>query len=298
MNSQESNNMKIIKATYGNQDCTDAVRSKVKDGKLVIRANNDIIGDPSVGRTKRLIVIFEINGETTTESVLEGGVLAVPKSKTNKLGIFYSNNNNSKIFPVIQASLESIRVAAENKADIMTCMWQNEPKNPFVEYIAWTKTSSHLNQLLQIMQLLYTAREVGVYDYVSFLEHDVLYPEGYFDFPEFEHGIVYTNMNYKGINKDGYQPLGQRDEPFHQMTMRFNDAIKHCESILPNALVTNSGNIESDKVVRKQWKCKNSAIHINHGLHFTSHYNVYKKNNLYTNDPYWGDHSKWQYLFQ
>jgi hypothetical protein len=224
--------------------------------------------------------------------------LIFPKTKSNKLGIFYSNNNNSKIFPAIQASLESIRVAALDKADIMTCMWQSEPKNPFVEHLAWTKTSSHLNQLLQIMQLLYTAREVGVYDYVSFLEHDVLYPEGYFDFPEFEHGIVYTNMNYKGINKDGYQPLGQRDEPFHQMTMRFNDAIKHCESILPNALVTNSGNIESDKVVRKQWKCKNSAIHINHGLHFTSHYNVYKKNNLYTNDPYWGDHSKWQYLFQ
>ena len=298
MKSQACNNMNIIKATYGGVDCTSIIQLKVKNDKLIVRADNNIIGDPAVGSVKTLNVTIEFNGEMITESVPEGILLIFPKTKSNKLGIFYSNNNNSKIFPAIQASLESIRVAALDKADIMTCMWQSEPKNPFPEYLAWTKTSSHLNQLLQIMQLLYTAREVGVYDYVSFLEHDVLYPEGYFDFPEFEHGMVYTNMNYKGINKDGYQPLGQRDEPFHQMTMRFNDAIKHCESILPNALVTNNGNIESDKVVRKQWKCKNSAIHINHGLHFTSHYNVYKKNNLYTNDPYWGDHSKWQHLFE
>jgi hypothetical protein len=289
--------MKIINATYGGKDCTSVIQLKIKDDKLIVRANNNIIGDPSVGNLKTLDVTVELDGKIINESISEGNLLIIPKPSTNRLGIFYSNNNNSKIFPAIQASLESIRVASLGKADIMTCMWKSEPKNPFIEYIAWTKTSSHLNQLLQIMQLLYTARQIGAYDYVSFLEHDVLYPEGYFDFPEFENGVVYTNMNYKGINKDGYQPLGQRDEPFHQMTMRFDDAIKHCEAILPNALITNSGNIESNNIIRKQWNCKNSAIHINHGLHFTSHYNVYKKNSLYTNDPYWGEHSKWKYLF-
>ena len=289
--------MKIINATYGGKDCTSVIQLKIKDDKLIVRASNNIIGDPSVGNLKTLDVTVELDGKIINESISEGNLLIIPKPSTNRLGIFYSNNNNSKIFPAIQASLESIRVASLSKADIMTCMWKSEPKNPFIEYIAWTKTSSHLNQLLQIMQLLYTARQIGAYDYVSFLEHDVLYPEGYFDFPEFENGVVYTNMNYKGINKDGYQPLGQRDEPFHQMTMRFDDAIKHCEAILPNALITNSGNIESNNIIRKQWNCKNSAIHINHGLHFTSHYNVYKKNSLYTNDPYWGEHSKWKYLF-
>lgn len=289
--------MKVIKATYGGVDCTSLVQSKVKSDRLIIRSTNGIIGDPTPGIVKNLVVTLEINGNTITESVKEGSLLVVPKPKNNRLGIFYSNNNTPKIFPVIQASLESIKVASENKADILTCMWENEPKNPFMEYIAWTKTSSHLNQLLQIMQLLYSAREVGAYEYVSFLEHDVLYPEGYFDYPEFENGIVMTNMNYKGINKEGFQPLGQRDEPFHQMTMRFDDAIKHCESILPNALITNNGNIEADKIIRKQWECKNSAIHVNHGVHFTSHFNVYSKTNLYTNDSYWGEHSKFTYLF-
>lgn len=291
--------MKIIKATYGNKDCTNIIQSKVKDGKLIIRSSNDIIGDPTVGSTKYLKVDIELNGKTFNESVKEGDLLVFPKSKNNKLGIFYSNNINSKIFPVIRASLKSIEVAAnrENGADILTCMWQNEPSNPFTEYIAWTKTHSHLNQLLQIMQLLYSARQINNYKYVSFLEHDVLYPEGYFDYPEFENGVVYTNMNYKGMNSQGFQLLGQRDEPFHQMTMRFDDAIKHCESILANALITNSGLIEPQNLIRKKWECKNSAIHVNHGMHFTSHYNVYRKDKMYEIDPYWGEHSKWKHLF-
>lgn len=291
--------MKIIKATYGNKDCTNIIQSKVKDGKLIIRSSNDIIGDPTVGSTKYLKVDIELNGKTFNESVKEGDLLVFPKSKNNKLGIFYSNNINSKIFPVIRASLKSIEVASncENGADILTCMWQNEPSNPFTEYIAWTKTHSHLNQLLQIMQLLYSARQINNYEYVSFLEHDVLYPEGYFDYPEFENGVVYTNMNYKGMNSQGFQLLGQRDEPFHQMTMRFDDAIKHCESILANALITNSGLIEPQNLIRKKWECKNSAIHVNHGMHFTSHYNVYRKDKMYEVDPYWGEHSKWKHLF-
>jgi hypothetical protein len=291
--------MRIIKATYGNKDCTNIIQSKVKDGKLIIRSSNDIIGDPTVGSTKYLKVDIELNGETFNESVKEGDLLVFPKSKNNKLGIFYSNNVNSKIFPVIRESLKSIEVAANhgNGADILTCMWQNEPSNPFTEYIAWTKTHSHLNQLLQIMQLLYSARQINNYKYVSFLEHDVLYPEGYFDYPEFENGVVYTNMNYKGMNSQGFQLLGQRDEPFHQMTMMFDDAIKHCESILANALITNSGLIEPQNLIRKKWECRNSAIHVNHGMHFTSHYNVYRKDKMYEVDPYWGEHSKWKHLF-
>jgi len=289
--------MKIIRATYGGVDCTQAVQLKASGDILIIHANNDIIGDPSIGNTKYLVVEAEIDGEIISKSIKEGELLVLPQSTKDKLGIFYSNNNTPKTFPAIRASLKSIQKAAEGKADILTCMWNHEPENPFTEYIAWTKTSSHLNQLLQIMQLLYSAKGVNNYKYVSFLEHDVLYPEGYFDYPEFDTGELYTNMNYKGMNKDGFQSLGQRDEPFHQMTMRFSDAIKHCESILENALVLNSGLIEPQNIVRKQWKCINAPVHVNHGYHFTSHCNVYKKDKMYPSDPYWGEHSKWKYLF-
>jgi hypothetical protein len=285
--------MKITDATYGGVDCTAQLIEKIKDGRLIIRATNDIIGDPAVGQVKTLVVT--IDGQVL--SVKEGDLLVYPATNNDKLGIFYSNNHNPKIYPAIRASLKSIKTASEGKADILTCMWNREPENPFMEYIAWTKTGSHLNQLLQIMQLLYAARQIHNYKYVSFLEHDVLYPEGYFDYPDFPKGSVITNMNYGGINREGWQSRGQDDEPFHQMTMHFDDAITHCESILANALVNNNGMIEPQTIPRKQWMSKNRAIHINHGSHFTSHFNVYRKNNVSSTDPYWGNHKDYLHVF-
>ena len=155
----------------------------------------------------------------------------------------------------------------------------------------------HCIQLLQILQCLYNAKTMSKYDYVSFLEHDVLYPKGYFDYPDFEEGQIFTNMNYGGLCRDGWQERGQADEPFHQMTMTFDDAIKHCLDILPNAIVTNSGNIESQTLIRKQWNCENQAIHINHGFHFTSHNSIYRKDNLIELHPYWGDFNNYKNLF-
>ena len=285
----KENKMNVIKATYGEVDCTTQIQSKVNGDKLIIRSSNDIIGDTQPGIVKYLEVQIEYNGIISDHKIQEHNLFTFPESKNNKLGIFYSNNNTPSIYPAIQASLKSIQKAAEGKADILTCMWQHEPQNPFPEFIAWTHTSSHLNQLLQVMQLLYQAKEIGKYDYVSFLEHDVLYPEGYFDFPDFEEGTVMTNMNYMGINADGFQPLGQRDEPFHQMTMRFEEAIKHCESILANALIRNAGLIEPQNIIRKQWGCINPAIHINHGKHFTSHFSIYRKD-IFNIHEYWGEH--------
>jgi hypothetical protein len=282
-------NLNIKKASYGGVDCTQQLKNKLVNDKLIMRSNNDIIGDPTPGTTKYLEVELEFKGEFFNTSTKEGGLLVFPTSNSSKLGIFYSNNNDKTIYPAIHASLNSIKKAAEGKADVLTCLWQHDIKNPFPEFLAWTQTSSHLNQLLQVMQLLYQAREINSYEYVSFLEHDVLYPEGYFDYPDFEKGEVRTNMNYIGINANGFQPLGQRDEPFHQMTMRFDEAITHCESILANALIRNSGLIEPQNLIRKQWVCINPSIHINHGKHFTSHYNVYRKD-TFANHSYWGDY--------
>lgn len=281
--------MKIIKAEYGGVDCTSQIKSRVTNDLLIIRSSNNIIGDVQPGVLKYLELEIENGDVISNHKIKEGDLFVFPKSDNKRLGIFYSNNNTRSIYPAIRASLRSIKKCSKNKADILTSMWVPEPENPFPEFIFWTQSSSHLNQLLQILQLLYQAKEVKDYEYVSFLEHDVLYPEGYFDYPDFEEGQILTNMNYMGINADGFQPLGQRDEPFHQMTMRFSDAIKHCESILANALVRNSGLIEPQNMTRSQWNCINPAIHINHGSHFTSHYNVYTKD-VFPIHEYWGDY--------
>ena len=288
--------MRVISGFYGGVDCTHKLQ--VINDKLVVRANNDIIGDPKVGQLKTLSIDWEHDGIIHTDNYKEGELVTLPKSQNRKLGIFYSNNNNKDIWDSIYKSLESVKIASNGKADIITCLWENMPLNPFYNIPSWYRSQSHLNQLLQIMQCLFLGKQMGKYDYVSFLEHDVLYPEGYFDYPDFESGQVLTNMNYGGINKDGWQKRTQNDEPFHQMTMTLDDAIDHCMRILPNALLTNSGNIETDKLKRIQWNCENEAIHINHGVHFTSHNSISNRLITYKTHPYWGEHSNFIELFK
>jgi hypothetical protein len=283
--------MNLTHATYGGVDCLEKIKSFVRGDKLILRASNEIIGDVQPGVVKWLKL--EING--VSYDIREGDTFTYPKSTTDRLGIWYSNDQRNH--PAVIKSLETLKIASGNKADIVTCVWNRVQNNPFHEIISWNRSSSHLNQLLQILQCIYTAKTMGEYRYVSFLEHDVMYPVGYFDYPEFETGEVWTNVNFAGINKEGWQHKGQNDEPMHQMTMRIEDALEHFHGILGNALTTNSGLIETQILNRKQWSAANPAIHINHGSHFTSHFNIYRKDNTYTSHPYWGEHSAYLHLF-
>jgi len=289
--------MEITNATYGNVDCTGLIQSMVKGNRLVLRASNDLIGDTMPGVVKHLEIEGIHSGEVFKESIREGTLLTLPKSNVKRLGVFYSNNNKMEYWPSIYKSLDTIKKASDGKADIVSCLWNAMPDNPFHQVQSWYQSQSHLNQLLQILHCLYSAQEMAKYDYVSFLEHDVMYAEGHFDYPDFERGEVLTNMNYGGINRQGWQHKGQSDEPFHQMTMRFDDAIAHCANILPNALRTNSGLIEPQAMRRRQWESVNQSVHINHGNHFTSHYSIYRTDNTYLEHPYWGNHSDYLPLF-
>lgn len=283
--------MEIIKATYGNKDVTEIVKSNVKNGTLVIQASNSIFGDPQIGMIKSL----NVKTDSGDYSVNENLFLHLPKNKNTRLGIFYSNNNDNKIIPCIKKSLSCIKVAAKNDVDIITNFWNSlGSDNPFIETIAWTNTSSHLNQVLQILQCLYMAQTIGSYSYVSFLEHDVLYPEGYFDYDNFENDCI-CNTNYIGMNKNGFQNNNTNHQPLSQLTMRMKYAIEHFESILPNAILYNNGLVEP-KTKILNWQCKNPSVHVNHGKHFTSHYSIYESNTTTANE-YWGLHDNFKNLF-
>ena len=109
---------------------------------------------------------------------------------------------------------------------------------------------------------------------------------------------VFTNMNYMGLCEKGFQKRKQDDQPFHQMTMRFEEAITHCENILANALVSNSGLIEPQEgMVRRTWETKNPSVHINHGVHFTSHYSIYDSEKTQKTNKYWGSYTNYKNLF-
>jgi hypothetical protein len=287
--------MKILKATYGDKDVTDIVRSNTNNNILFIQASNSIFGDPCVGKLKHLILNIEVDGVLEQHSVQENYFIKLPKTNRSRLGIFYSNNNEDRINPCILKSLECIKKSADGKADIITNLWNSlGDKNPFIETISWTKTSSHLNQTLQILQCLYMARSTEDYKYVSFLEHDVLYPEGYFDYDDFDNECI-SNSNYIGLCKNGFQPQYANHQPLSQITMNMDFAIKHFESILPNAILLNSGLVEPHVKI-DFWRCKNPSIHVNHGRHFTSHYVIYSKD-TFSEDLYWGHYSKYSNLF-
>jgi|688.fasta_scaffold236760_3 hypothetical protein len=287
--------MKILKATYGDKDVTDIVTSKVNNDNLIIQASNSIFGDPCVGKIKKLIIDIEIDGVSEQHSIQENSFIKLPKTKQSRLGIFYSNNNEDRINPCILKSLECIKRSSEGKADIITNLWNSlGDKNPFLETISWTRTSSHLNQVLQILQCLYMGKTIGSYKYVSFLEHDVLYPEGYFDYEDFDLECI-SNSNYIGLCNSGFQSKNANHQPLSQITMRMDFAIQHFESLLPNAIFLNSGLLEP-LIKIGFWKCHNPSIHVNHGRHFTSHYSIYSKYTT-SEDSYWGHYNQYSDLF-
>lgn len=280
--------MEIIRATYGPLDVTDSVKFLVKEGLLFFRVGNHVFGDPQPGTVKNFSLVYRVGNKEETMSATEGDHVTLPRRTATRLGVWYTYNP-SGCETSTRKSLESIKKASDFcGADVVTCGWSRIPENPFVELHSWTKTLSHLNQVLQILQCLYAAKRMARYEYVSFLEHDVLYPLDYFKFPAFSDGEVITNMNYQGVCREGFQPRQQHDQPFHQMTMRFDDAIRHLESILPNAIHTNAGLVEPQNHKRLTWESQNPSVHINHGVHFTSHFRVYGQATS-TTHPYWGD---------
>jgi hypothetical protein len=287
--------MKIVSARYGPKDVTEKVVPYFNGEKISIFVSNDTFGDTNPGYLKKLIIEFD-NGEKAES--YENHYLVYPKFFKEKLGIFYTNNNNKLIYNAIDYSMQTIRDSSYGLADIVTCVWNKIPNNPFVEIFAQTKTSSHLNQVLQILQALYFSRMQNKnYKYVSFLEHDCLYPDGYFDYNDFS-GNCICNMNYIGLSKDGWQHKIRNDKPLSQITMKFDYAIKHFESILPNALIANSGIAEPphDNNNIEEWNCINPSVHVNHGYHFTSHYSIYSKEKTSLN-YYWENYELYSSLF-
>ena len=288
--------MNIISATYGGVDCTQEIQDKVIGDNIFLYVDNNIVGDPSMGAVKYLSLEWEYGGERHTKKVREHEWLVIKNTTSDRLGIFYSNNYQPETQPAIKKSLETLVTASKDKADILTTVWYKQEGNPFTEFQSLTRTFGHINQVLNILQLLYNAEKIGGYNYVSFLEHDVMYGEGYFDFEDFNEGQVLTNMNYIGLNESGWQVKKQNDEPMHQMTMRFSDAITHFEKVLKNAILIGAGLVEPQDLERIQWEAPNPSVHINHGHHYTSHNSIYSTQTTEVDD-YWGEYTQYTNLF-
>jgi hypothetical protein len=131
------------------------------------------------------------------------------------LGVFCTTN---QINPeLLQTVIKRIQIAAENAqecdVEIVTCPWLHIADNPFEETLSFSKAYGHLNYALQIKQVLSKHKS----DIVAVLEHDMLYPDNYFDnivknWDNTRYGV--WNLNYEGINDSGFLNVRQRDAPF------------------------------------------------------------------------------------
>lgn len=294
--------MKVLKATYGDKDVTDIVKSKAQSNHLMIQASNSIFGDPQYGVPKTLSISVIEDGIVKDYSCKEESYICIPNLSKKKLGIFCSNNNNSKTKETIAQSLKSIKTASKDTVDIITCMWYEEPNNPFIDIRSRvTSNYGNLNHQLQILQCLYFATLNNPnLQYVSFLEHDVLYSEGHFDYDDFDEDYI-INDNYIGLNKSGFQSQCQKHKPLSQITMHFNFSLKYFSHNIGLSLVYGHASVEphwspkyesSHKIVVN----KNPNVHINHGHSFTSHYHSFCED-TYENDSYWGHYSQYSNLF-
>jgi len=278
----------IKSAFYNAKNVTSIVKNLIfGEGSLFFIASNGVFGDPEPYKEKTLKIRYTCNGKNEELEVKENNYVKINYSPSDRLGIWYTNNCSTKPL-IIKKSLDELAKISNKKVTILTSVWEEINNNPYKSYKSFFNHGGLININLQILQLLYAAKKIHDFKYVSFLEHDVLYPIGYFDYPDFDKGSIMTNMNYIQLSKKGWQKNNNSDQPLHEMTMHFSDAIDNFESNLQKGLRHEYFLLENQNLKRKSWKSKNPSVHVYHGAHLTSHYDIYS-NEYEQENYYWGN---------
>lgn len=278
-------------------------------------------------------------------------------------------------------SLSSIAAAVEasqHDVTVRTCTWfPMGDVSPFTnEHISFHRLPSHLGIALQILRCLYESEAAeDEAEFVTFHEHDVLYPVAYFDrlaaliekrgegegtlrqivsatyggedITEMVRGmaqptnrlrcsasnhtfkidplpgepktldIVYetergrreisvpeggsadvprdalvgiANHNYIGLRRSGWCDVNQRDEPMHQLALRWPDAVAYFEQVVKTCVIEGARNIEFNELLNGVLPFDpevQPSVHINHGRCFSSHGNIYEQEGTLVH-PSWG----------
>lgn len=235
---------------------------------------------------------------------------------SDRLGIFYTYNDCKTMLPIIKKSLKQLKKVSKNKVDIITSVWQPIKGNPFKEYYTLYQKKHYATLVLQILTLLAFAKKEKKYKYVSFLEHDVLYPKEYFDYPNFDTEVL-TYTNGLVINKFGYFKLDYSHKKLsnffmvenflYQLTMNIDFAIDHFSKVLlPTLMDWNSSaqtyTLEPFHVIQNitaKYNGKYPILHVDHGDNLTNHFQWYDKSmdSIETHNSYWGNIKKYKKLF-
>jgi hypothetical protein len=95
------------------------------------------------------------------------------------------------------------------------------------------------------------------------------------------------------MNQTGWLDVNQRHEPLHQLSMRFQEGIRHLEEVAKSCIRDGAALLEPDDksvFVEIPFKGDRPSCHINHSKHFTSHFRIYQSHSQgKTSHPYWGN---------
>jgi hypothetical protein len=218
------------------------------------------------------------------------------------VGVWYTDNTAPA--RLLTASLAGIdearRQCWRHDVSVVACGWEKPEWVPagiaFVRF-SGERRRSHATIVAQIIEALGV---VSLGDAVCFLEHDVLYPAGYFqrvgDAFAGNPGPVVSNLDYIGLSAEGWQPVKERHEPMHQLSMRTGFALANLKRAARDA-DTGSALLEPQGD-RSDWVRIPAtsglglipAVHVNHTAgRFTSHGDVCYAAASTTNHPHWGE---------
>ncbi len=96
-----SGKLEIVKAVYGVLgdpkrcvDVTQHLRRMVKDNVLIVKASNEIAGDPAFGIVKQLKVVYTLNGKRHEKVVWENEFLTIPEIEFKPPGEFEATDDS------------------------------------------------------------------------------------------------------------------------------------------------------------------------------------------------------------
>lgn len=218
------------------------------------------------------------------------------------LGVYYTNSAVAK--PIQEQGLFRIKrmIQSTPGADYVCSVWNQTdlvPKEK--QQISYFRNNGHLNIALQIQRALFTRPG---FNYVVFLEHDVLYHHDYLNvlaknFQQGYDGISY--QSFIGLGPNGYQRKTQQDEPMSMLSMTYDKAVELMREKIDHYIVHGSACIEPDDKSKMLKVEGEHNIHVNmnetaRSHHFTSHYNIYSKKDTFKLHEYWGPAEQYKFF--
>lgn len=229
------------------------------------------------------------------------------------LALFYTNN---KVKPVVLEAVATnilnaarfANLAGGKTVHLAVSSWQRVPGwKGGLQYISPYRFGGHLNICMQVLKVLYEHSGDG-FDYVAFLEHDVLYAPNYFERlagAAKEGAQLVVNHHYIGLNAAGFQRPAPVADCLSQMMMayplalfNFERAMRDC-ALKGNCYLEPSFDVPTALVPVGEGDTPN--VHINMNMtntnhHLTNHYDLYEKEPFTRDHPLWGRADKYAFF--